>query len=66
MQISEHIQMHQPNIHDQLCDIAGRVSMDMITIDVTDIEDVQIDDEVTQFGASPEVNQTADCAETIS
>ncbi|MFT5505702.1 MAG: alanine racemase [Gammaproteobacteria bacterium] len=56
----------QVSIHGQLCDIVGRVSMDMITVDVTDVDHVQIDDEVILFGVSPDVNQTADCAETIS
>ena len=56
----------QVNIHGQLCDIVGRVSMDMITVDVSAIKAVDIGDEVTLFGASPEANDIADCSETIA
>lgn len=53
-------------IHGKLCDVVGRVSMDMITVDVTQLEDVRVDDEVTLFGASPDVNDIADCSQTIA
>lgn len=56
----------QVNIHGQLCDIVGRVSMDMITVDVSAIDQVEVDDEVTLFGESPDANQLADCSQTIA
>ena len=56
----------QVKIHGQLCDIVGRVSMDMMTVDVSALETVNVDDEVILFGASPEVNDIADSSETIA
>ena len=56
----------QVEIHGQLCDIVGRVSMDMITVDVSDLDDVKLGDEVTLFGTSPQVNDVAACAQTIA
>ncbi len=56
----------QVSIHGQLCDIVGRVSMDMITVDVSKLERIAVDDEVTLFGHSPEVNHLADCSQTIA
>ena len=38
-------------IHNQLATIAGRVCMDQVMIDVTDIEGVKVGDEVTLFGS---------------
>jgi len=56
----------QVTIQGQRCDIVGRVSMDMITVDVSDVENVKINDEVVLFGLDPEVNDIADCSETIA
>jgi alanine racemase len=56
----------QVSIHGQLCNIVGRVSMDMITVDVSALEKVQVDDEVILFGESPQANDIADCSETIA
>jgi alanine racemase len=56
----------QVKIHGQLCDIVGRVSMDMITVNVNALENVNVDDEVILFGNSPEVSDIADCSETIA
>ena len=56
----------QVSIHGQLCDIVGRVSMDMITVDVSGLERVAVDDEVTLFGKTPEVNHLAECSQTIA
>ena len=56
----------QVEIHGQLCDIVGRVSMDMITVDVSQLGEVKLDDEVTLFGALPRVNHVAECAQTIA
>ena len=53
-------------IHGQLCDIVGRVSMDMITVDVSRLDEVKLDDEVTLFGVLPSINDVADCAQTIA
>jgi alanine racemase len=53
-------------IHGQLCDIVGRVSMDMITVDVSQLDEVKLDAEVTLFGVSPQVNEVAECAQTIA
>ncbi len=53
-------------IHGKPCDVVGRVSMDMITVDVSHLSDVNVDDEVTLFGAMPDVNDLADCSETIA
>ena len=55
----------QVAIHGQLCDIVGRVSMDMITVDVSNLDRVAVDDEVTLFGETPDANQLADCSQTI-
>jgi len=56
----------QVEIHGQLCDIVGRVSMDMITVDVSQLNDVKLDDAVTLFGISPQVNSVAECSQTIA
>lgn len=56
----------QVMIHDELCDLVGRVSMDMITVDVSHLQNVGVGDNVTLFGASPEVSDLADCSQTIA
>ena len=61
---------HAPNgtpvlVNGQLCKLAGRVSMDMITVDVSHISDVQIGDEVVLWGEGLSVNTVADSAGTI-
>lgn len=56
----------QVSICDQLCDIVGRVSMDMITVDVSDLAEVNVDDEVILFGDAPHANDVADCSKTIA
>lgn len=53
-------------INAQLCNIVGRVSMDMITVDVSALESINVDDEVILFGESPQANDIADCSETIA
>jgi alanine racemase len=53
-------------IHGQLCDVVGRVSMDMITVDVSHLDEVKLDDEVTLFGTSPQINSIAECSQTIA
>ncbi|MDH3390001.1 MAG: alanine racemase [Gammaproteobacteria bacterium] len=49
-----------------ICNVVGRVSMDMITVDVSGLQDVNVGDEVTLFGNSPNVAELADCSETIA
>ncbi len=46
--------------------LIGRVSMDMITIDLSGIEDAQIDDEVTLWGAGLSSDEVSKYANTIS
>lgn len=46
--------------------LIGRVSMDMITVDLTGIDDVQIDDEVVLWGAELCADEVAKSTGTIS
>jgi alanine racemase len=46
--------------------LAGRVSMDMLTIDLTDHPSAQVNDEVTLWGAALPVEEIASAAGTIS
>lgn len=62
---------HCPNgtpvvINGQRAKLAGRVSMDMITIDVTDIADVKIGDRVELWGNQVSIDEIAACAGTIA
>ena len=52
-------------IHGMRVPIVGNVSMDMITIDVTDVADVNIGDEVTLWGPGLSIDEIASCANTI-
>ena len=45
--------------------LAGRVSMDMITVDVSDLDDVQIGDNVVLWGKGLPLAEVAACAGTI-
>ena len=40
--------------------------MDMITVDVSALSDVQVGDEVTLFGDFPGVSELAECSQTIA
>ena len=60
-----HLQNGSVLVNGQLVPIVGRVSMDMITIDVTDIE-VRAGDEVTLWGSEPLAEDIARLSETIS
>ena len=53
-------------IHGKLCDVVGRVSMDMITVDITGLEGVAIGDEAILFGESPRVADLAGSSGTIA
>lgn len=52
-------------INNQRAYLAGRVSMDMLSVDVTDILDVKIGDEVILWGENLSANEVADWADTI-
>jgi alanine racemase len=56
----------QVMIGGELCDVVGRVSMDMITVDVSHLPKSGVGDEVTLFGVAPDVNDLADCSQTIA
>lgn len=47
------------------CSLAGRVSMDMICVDVTDLDDVNPGDDVELWGKNLEVNEVASHAGSI-
>lgn len=46
--------------------LIGRVSMDMITIDLTDIADAQLGDEAVLWGQGLAAEEVAECAGTVS
>ncbi|MBT3532101.1 MAG: alanine racemase [Gammaproteobacteria bacterium] len=46
--------------------MAGRVSMDMITIDLTGVDNAQLGDEVVLWGEGLSADEVASCAGTIS
>lgn len=51
-------------INNQRAPLAGRVSMDMITVDVTDLEHVNLGDEVVLWGKGLPVGEVASHADT--
>ncbi len=53
-------------INGQRCPLAGRVSMDLLTVDVSDLENVQIGDEVTLWGQELSAAEVARHCQTIS
>ncbi len=53
-------------INGQRAPLAGRVSMDMLTVDVTDINNVMVGDIVELWGKNVSVNEVADAVGTIS
>ncbi|PZN30766.1 MAG: alanine racemase [Proteobacteria bacterium] len=46
--------------------LVGRVSMDMIAVDVTDLDATRVGDEVTLWGAGLPAERVAACADTIA
>jgi alanine racemase len=46
-------------IHGQMCPVLGRVSMNMIVVDVTDLADVQVEEEVVILGKQGSAEITA-------
>ncbi|SEQ34870.1 alanine racemase [Ectothiorhodospira magna] len=53
-------------VRGQRVPLIGRVSMDMITVDLTDLETVQVGDQVTLWGQGLPVDEVAMAAGTIS
>lgn len=53
-------------IHGQRCPIVGRVSMDLITVDLSNIKNPKIGDRVIMWGDGLPVEEIAACASTIS
>ncbi len=53
-------------IHGQRCPIIGRVCMDQLCVDVTEVPDVQQGDTVTIFGPGLPVEEVAELAQTIN
>lgn len=49
----------------QRISLVGRVSMDMLTFDVTDIEGIALNDEVELWGKQLSINEIAQCVGTI-
>jgi len=60
------VETMQVVIRGEFCDLVGRVSMDMITVDVSHLERVEVDDEVILFGDNPDANRLAECSQTIA
>lgn len=52
-------------VNGKRCALAGRVSMDMITIDLSQSPDADIGDEVVLWGSDLPVEEVAQCADTI-
>lgn len=53
-------------INGQRCEIVGRVSMDMITVDVSEVADVQLGDQVELWGENIRVEEVAEFCGTIA
>ena len=53
-------------IRGQIAPLVGRVSMDMITVDITHIPEARIGDDVELWGAQIDVREVAHYADTIS
>ena len=61
---------HAPNgtpvlVNGQRAPLAGRVAMDMITVDVTNLTEVELGAEVVLWGAGLPLAEVARCADTI-
>lgn len=53
-------------INNQRVSLVGRVSMDLITVDVSELEDIKIGDRAELWGKNLDATEVAECAETIS
>lgn len=61
---------HAPNgtpvlVNGKRVPLVGTVSMDMISVDLTDVEQVEVGDQVELWGENLAVNEVASCAGTI-
>ncbi|HEY4510732.1 MAG TPA: alanine racemase C-terminal domain-containing protein, partial [Candidatus Paceibacterota bacterium] len=52
------------SIHNKLAKVLGRVSMDMITVDVTNIKNVMVGDEAILVGGQVKADEVAKWAQT--
>jgi alanine racemase len=52
-------------VRDSLAPVVGRVSMDMLTIDLTDVPGARVGDRVVLWGDGPTVEEVAGAARTI-
>ena len=52
-------------VRDRMASVVGRVSMDMLTLDLTGIPDAQAGDRVVLWGDGPTVEEIAGAARTI-
>jgi alanine racemase len=52
-------------VRDRLAPVVGRVSMDMLTIDLTDVPGARVGDPVVLWGDGPTVEEVASAARTI-
>lgn len=53
-------------VRGKFCKIAGRVCMDQVMIDVTDVDDIKVGDIVTLFGGEIPIDQAAKFIDTIN
>jgi len=53
------------SIHGQRCELLGRVSMDMIAVDVSQLDNVDIGDRALLWGDGLPIEEIARCADTI-
>lgn len=53
-------------LNGQVVPLAGRVSMDMITLDITDLDAVEIGDEAELWGKALSVHKVAEACDTIA
>ena len=54
------------NVSGQSCSLVGRVSMDMLTVDITDVPEATIGSPVELWGELVDVDEVARLAGTIS
>ena len=53
-------------MHGKRCKVVGRISMDMMTVDVTDVPGVKVGDKVTLIGQDLSAEEVATKAGTIN
>ena len=53
-------------VHGKRCKVVGRISMDMMTVDVTDVPGVKVGDKVTLIGQDLSAEEVATKAGTIN